>query len=66
MRAAIQTLTQPQSYSWWGVSRDQERRFNLAEPQIMATAVHRVAAEGWSPDRAADEAIARVKQMLAE
>jgi multiple sugar transport system substrate-binding protein len=66
MRSAIQTLTQPQSYSWWGLSRDQERRFLVAEPPIMRTAVHRVAAEGWSAERAADEAIARIKRILSE
>jgi multiple sugar transport system substrate-binding protein len=66
MRSAIQTMTQPQSLSTWGVSRDQQRRFDLAEPQIMGTAVHRVAAEGWSAERAADEAIARIKQILSE
>jgi hypothetical protein len=49
MRAATQTLTQPHSYGWWGIRRDHKRRYNLAEPQIMATAVHRVAAEGISP-----------------
>lgn len=66
MRSAMQTLTQPHSYSWWGVSREQERRFDLAEPPIMEMAVHRVAAEGWSPERAADEAIARIKELLKE
>jgi multiple sugar transport system substrate-binding protein len=66
MRSAIQTMTQPQSLSTWGVSRDQQRRFDLAEPQIMGTAVHRVAAEGWSAERGADEAIARIKQILSE
>jgi multiple sugar transport system substrate-binding protein len=66
MRSAMQTLTQPHSYSWWGIRPDHERRFDLAEPQIMATAVNRVAAEAWSAERAVDEAIARVKQILAE
>jgi multiple sugar transport system substrate-binding protein len=66
MRSAMQILTQPQSYGWWGVRRDQERRFNLAEPPIMRMAVHRVAAEGVSPEQAVDEAIARIKQILAE
>jgi hypothetical protein len=66
MRSAIQTLTQPHSLNTWGVSRDQQRRFDLAEPQIMGTAVHRVAAEGVSPEQAVDEAIARIKQILAE
>jgi hypothetical protein len=29
-------------------------------------AVHRVAAEGWSPEQAVDEAMARIKQILKE
>ncbi len=66
MRSAVQTMTQPQSLTTWGVSRDQQRRFDLAEPQIMGTAVHRVAAEGWSAERAADEAIARINEILRE
>jgi multiple sugar transport system substrate-binding protein len=41
MRSAMQALTQPQSSTFWGVSRDQERRFQLAEPPVMETAVHR-------------------------
>jgi multiple sugar transport system substrate-binding protein len=31
-----------------------------------AKAIHRVAAEGVSPEQAVDEAIARIKQILAE
>ena len=33
---------------------------------IYGTAVHRVAAEGISPEQATDEAIARIKQILGE
>ena len=33
---------------------------------VWAKAVHRVAAEGISPEQAVDEAIARIKQILAE
>jgi hypothetical protein len=66
VRSAIQTMTQPQSINTWGVGRDQQRRFDVAEPQIMGTAVHRVAAEGWSAEQAADEAIARFKEILKE
>jgi multiple sugar transport system substrate-binding protein len=66
MRSAMQALTQPHNYGWWGVGPDQWRRFNLAEPPIFRTAVHRVAAEGWSAERAADEVIARFKEILAE
>jgi hypothetical protein len=32
----------------------------------MGTVVHRGAAEGWSAERGADEAIARLKQILSE
>jgi multiple sugar transport system substrate-binding protein len=53
MRAAIQTLTQPHSYSWWG-------------QDIMAKAIHRTVTEGISPEQAVDEAIARIKEILAE
>jgi multiple sugar transport system substrate-binding protein len=34
--------------------------------QVWATAIHRVAVEGVSPEQAVDEAIARIKQILAE
>ena len=34
--------------------------------RIWAKAVHRVAAEGISPEQAVDEAIARIKQILSE
>jgi multiple sugar transport system substrate-binding protein len=66
LRSAVQTLTQPHSLGWWGIRLDQEGRFDAAEPQIYSTAVHRVAAEGWTPEQAADEAIARIKQLLSE
>ena len=33
---------------------------------VWATAIHRVAAEGISPEQAVDEAIARIKQILSE
>ena len=36
------------------------------QENVWGKAVHRVAAEGVSPDQAVDEAIARIKQILAE
>ena len=67
MRAAMQILTQPHSYDWWGVRRDHERRSGYGRASRSgATAVHRVAAEGSSPEQAVDEAIARIKQILSE
>jgi multiple sugar transport system substrate-binding protein len=66
LRSAMQTLTQPQSLGWWGIRFDQEGRAAAADPPIYATAVHRVAAEGWTSEQAVDEAIARIKQLLSE
>ena len=34
--------------------------------RVWAKAIHRVAADGISPEQAVDEAIARIKQILAE
>jgi hypothetical protein len=42
------------------------RIHRLFEERILAKAVHRVTAEDVSPERAADEAIARIKQILSE
>ncbi len=36
------------------------------QQRVWGKAVHRVAAEGISPEQAVDEAIARIKQILAE
>jgi multiple sugar transport system substrate-binding protein len=63
MRSAMQLLTQPRSYSYAAVSgnwRHSEAYY------VWPKAVHRVAAEGISPEQAVNEAIARVKQLLSE
>jgi multiple sugar transport system substrate-binding protein len=65
-RAAVQTLTQPHILGWWGILKEQERLFHTADPPIYETAVHHIVAEGFTPEQAADEAIARVKQILSE
>jgi multiple sugar transport system substrate-binding protein len=36
------------------------------QERVWPKAVHRVAADGISPEQAVDEAIARIKQILAE
>ena len=65
MRAAIQIMTQP--HLIYMEVRDKEWRSpQLFEENVWAKAVHRVAAEGISPEQAVDEAIARIKQILAE
>jgi multiple sugar transport system substrate-binding protein len=65
MRAAIQILTQPQLLIQ--DVRDHEWRSGLIpEELVWSKAVHRVVADGISPEQAVDEAIARIKQILAE
>ena len=66
MGAAIQILTRPHHSPDRGV-RDQEWRSDrIGEEEIWGNAVHRVAADGISPEQAIDEAIARIKQILSE
>ena len=42
------------------------RHLLVKREHVWAKAVHRVAADGISPEQAVDEAIARIKQILAE
>jgi multiple sugar transport system substrate-binding protein len=61
MRAAMQLLTRPRAYSYAAVSgnwRHGEAYWTWSE------AVHRVTADGITPEQAVDEAIARIKQIL--
>jgi hypothetical protein len=60
MRSAIEALTQSHVYDT-GELRDRVR-----DDRAWHKAVHRVAAEGISPEQAVDEAIARIKEILAE
>ena len=64
MRSAMQLLTQPRSYDYVAVSGDW--RHGEAYFVVWREAIHRVAAEGISPEQAVDEAIARIKQILSE
>jgi multiple sugar transport system substrate-binding protein len=63
MPSAIQFLTRPREY--WGASADPRHLLVLRE-RVWAKAVHRVAAEGWRAEQAADKAIARIKGILSE
>jgi multiple sugar transport system substrate-binding protein len=58
MASAIQTLTRPQHYDVVAASNEAFR------DRTWQKAVHRVAAEGISPEQAVDEAIARIKQLV--
>jgi multiple sugar transport system substrate-binding protein len=65
MRAAIQILTRTHQYNE-GVRDNEWRSSQIFKEEIWGNAVHRVAADGISPEQAVDEAIARVKQVLSE
>jgi hypothetical protein len=65
MASAIQYLTRPRDYKYWGASADPRHLLVLRE-RVWAKAVHRVAAEGWSAEQAVDEAIARIKGILSK
>jgi multiple sugar transport system substrate-binding protein len=58
MASAIQTLTRPQRYDV-GTAADK-----VFTDRIWQEAVYRVAAEGWTPERAVDEAIVRIKELV--
>jgi multiple sugar transport system substrate-binding protein len=66
MRAAIQILTRPHHSPGHRV-RDQEWRSDrIGEEEIWGNAIHRVVADGISPEQAIDEAIARIKQIFRD
>ena len=71
MRSAMQLLTQPRSYDYVAASGDWQHAKSLPWSEEgggdpWPEAVHRVAADGISPEEAVDQAIARIKQMLSE
>ena len=66
MRSAVQILTRPHYDSTRGVRDREWRSPRIFEENVWGRAVHRVAAEGVSPEQAVDEAIARIKQILRE
>ena len=65
MAAAMQFLTRPRAYIY-AVASGNWRHQLVAQELVWPKAVHRVAAEGISPEQAVDEAIARIKQILSE
>jgi hypothetical protein len=70
MRSAMQLLTQPRSYSYAAASGDWRHNELLPMSEKggdpWPAAVHRVAAEGISPEQAVDETIARIKEILSQ
>src|SRR5690349_12043312 len=67
MAAAMQFLTRPHDYweAYAAVSGDWRHDRVYAE-RVWPRAVHRVVADGLTPEQAVDEAIARVRQLLGE
>ena len=61
MAAAMQIASRPTQYEYTLVSGDW-RHDLVWQEQVWAKAVHRVAAEGITPEQGVDEAIARIKQ----
>ena len=64
MAAVMQVASRPTQYDYAAVTGDW-RHDRVWQERIWAKAVHRVAAEGISPEQAVDEAIARIKQILS-
>jgi multiple sugar transport system substrate-binding protein len=58
MASAIQTLTRPHHYDG-GIAADQ-----VFKERTWRKAVDRVVSEGWTPEQAVDEAIARIKELV--
>ncbi len=65
MRSAIQVLDRPRYDPFLVTNRDW-RLTRVFQHHVWEDAVHRVAVEGISPEQGVDEAIARIKQILAE
>jgi multiple sugar transport system substrate-binding protein len=65
MAAVMQAESRPLAHDYTAASGDlgHDRIYN---ERVWSKAVHRVAAEGISPEQAVDEAIARIKQILSE
>jgi multiple sugar transport system substrate-binding protein len=65
MRSAMQVLMRPHLTDV-RVRDNEWRSSRVYEENVWGRAVHRVAADGISPEQAVDEAIARIKEILAE
>ena len=65
MAAVMQAQSRPVAHDYTAASGDLGHD-EVYNERVWAKAIHRVAAEGISPEQAVDEAIARVKQILSE
>jgi multiple sugar transport system substrate-binding protein len=67
LRAAVQVAREPHIYGNYGLDLAEEARLERTGPlREFSEAVHRVVVDGLTPEQAADELIARIKQILGE
>ena len=67
MTSALQFMSRPQDYAYSYEALSGVRGHQLVNAEgVWPKAVHRVAADGISPEQAVDEAIARIKQLLGK
>jgi multiple sugar transport system substrate-binding protein len=66
MAAVMQIASRPTQYEYTVVSGDWRYDLVWSRSRVWAKAIHRVAAEGITPEQAVDEAIARIKQILSQ
>ena len=65
MAAVMQVASRPLAYNYAVASGDW-RHDRVEQQYLWQKAIHRVVADGISPEQAVDEAIARIKQILSE
>jgi multiple sugar transport system substrate-binding protein len=65
MAAVMQTSSRPMAHNYAQASGNWRHQVVSME-RVWAKAIHRAAAEGISPEQAVDEAIGRIKEILAE
>jgi multiple sugar transport system substrate-binding protein len=65
MASVMQIASRPPTHNY-AVASGNWRHDRVEQEYVWQKAIHRVAAEGISPEQAVDEAIARIKQILSE
>ena len=65
MAAVMQVASRPLAHSYAAASGNWRHEL-VEQERVWGKAIHRVAAEGITPEQAVDEAIARIKQILTE
>jgi multiple sugar transport system substrate-binding protein len=65
MAAVVQASSRPMGHNYAQASGNWRHQV-VSRERVWAKAIHRVAADGISPEQAVDEAIARIKEILSE